>query len=89
MPARLGLQTISGLTNVDRFFTNAQLAKASSPPKLQPLPPKGIRAGADTRAGGYFPSDLRSLYDVAGHGFDGTGQTLGFTLWGAGSARRR
>ena len=24
------------------------------------------------------------MYDVAGHGYDGTGQTLGFTLWGAG-----
>ena len=36
------------------------------------------------RSGGYFPSDLRALYDVTGHGFDGTGQTLGFTLWGAG-----
>ncbi len=36
------------------------------------------------RSGGYFPSDLRSMYDVTGHGFDGTGQTVGFTLWGAG-----
>ena len=37
----------------------------------------------DVRSGGYFPTDLRSMYDVAGHGFDGTGQTVGFTLWGA------
>ena len=36
------------------------------------------------RSGGYFPADLRSMYDVTGHGYDGTGQTIGFTLWGAG-----
>ena len=34
------------------------------------------------RSGGYFPSDFRTAYDVAGHGYDGTGQTIGFTLWG-------
>ena len=33
------------------------------------------------RSGGYFPVDLRALYDITGHPFDGTGQTLGFTLW--------
>ena len=27
----------------------------------------------DVRAGGYFPADLRGLYDITGHGFDGTG----------------
>ena len=35
------------------------------------------------RSGGYFPADLRGLYDITGHGFDGTGQTIGFTLWTA------
>src|SRR3954452_4054242 len=70
LPARLGVQTVSGLSDVDRFFTDAQLA--------------GGPQGTQVRSGGYFPSDLRALYDVAGHGFDGTGQTLGFTLWGAG-----
>jgi len=33
------------------------------------------------RGGGYFPLTCRGLYNVTGHGFDGTGQTLGFTLW--------
>ena len=37
----------------------------------------------DVRSGGYFPADLRGLYDITGHGFDGTGQTIGFTLWTA------
>jgi photosystem II stability/assembly factor-like uncharacterized protein len=84
VPARLGLQSISGLTDVDRFFTNAQL---SGSPPVSPIV-KNLRGGADVRAGGYFPSDIRSLYDVAGHGFDGTGQTLGFTLWGAGERQQ-
>jgi photosystem II stability/assembly factor-like uncharacterized protein len=88
VPARLGLQTVSGLSDVDRFFTSAQLAAASSsPPIVTPLPPKkakNVTGGTDVRSGGYFPGDIRSLYDVTGHGFDGTGQTLGFTLWGAG-----
>jgi photosystem II stability/assembly factor-like uncharacterized protein len=39
---------------------------------------------ADLRIGGYFGSDLQSLYDVAGHGANGSGETLGFTLWGPG-----
>ena len=68
IPARFGVQSISGLSDVDRFFTDAQLT--------------GGPQGTSVRSGGYWPSDLRSMYDV--HGFDGTGQTLGFTLWGAG-----
>ncbi len=85
VPARLGLQTISGLTSVSRFFTNAQLAAANgAPPIVVPPAKKNATAGADFRSGGYFPSDLRAMYDIAGHGFDGTGQTVGFTLWGAG-----
>ena len=41
------------------------------------------------RSGGYFPADLRAIYNVTGHGVDATGQTLGFTLWGAASGSRR
>ena len=74
VPARLGVQSVSGLSDVDRFFSAAQLARGG---------PQGTKP-ANVRSGGYFPADLRSMYDVAGHGFDGTGQTLGFTLWGAG-----
>jgi hypothetical protein len=76
LPARLGVQTISGLSDVSRFFTTYQLAH----------PAQAGRPGtknALVRSGGYFPADLRGLYDIAGHGFDGTGQTLGFTLWTA------
>ena len=74
VPARLGVQSVSGLSDVDRFFSEAQLS---------PGGPQGTKP-TNVRSGGYFPADLRSLYDVAGHGYDGTGQTLGFTLWGAG-----
>jgi photosystem II stability/assembly factor-like uncharacterized protein len=79
LPARLGVQTISGLSDVDRFFTSYQLGTAGSSKAA------GTRGtlGVDVRAGGYFPADLRALYDVSGHGYDGTGQTMGFTLWGA------
>jgi photosystem II stability/assembly factor-like uncharacterized protein len=84
VPARLGLQTISGLTNVDRFYTAVQLASAKALATTGcgeegPVNPLCV----DVRSGGYFPADIRSLYDVSGHGFDGTGQTLGFTLWTA------
>jgi len=72
LPARFGVQTISGLTNVDRFFTDYTLAHPSTYGH-EPL----------VRSGGYYPVDLRGLYDITGHGFDGTGQTLGFTLWTA------
>jgi len=70
VPARLGIESVSGLSDVDRFYSEAQLS------------PQGVRP-VEVRSGGYFPGDLRSMYDVAGHGYDGTGQTLGFTLWGA------
>jgi photosystem II stability/assembly factor-like uncharacterized protein len=67
VPARLGLQSISGLSNVDRFYTSAQLATHN----------------LTVRSGGYFGQDLRGLYDITGHGYDATGQTVGFTLWTA------
>ena len=90
VPAALGIQSISGLTDVDRFFTQAQLASGD----LNATPGGGDCGDdeddavinplcIDVRAGGYFPADLRGLYDITGHGFDGTGQTIGFTLWTA------
>jgi hypothetical protein len=93
VPARFGVQTISGLSNVDRFFTSAQLASG----KINPTP-SGADCGdednaiisplcVDVRAGGYFPTDLRGLYNITGHGIDGTGQTIGFTLWTAAERR--
>ena len=80
VPARFGVQTISGLSDVDRFFTSAQLAAGDCGDEdnavISPL-------CVDVRSGGYFPADLRGLYNITGHGIDGTGQTIGFTLWTA------
>ena len=97
VPARFGIQTVSGLSDIDRFFTQIQLGKAVAKAAgggVSPVPVGGCGSGddgdggtqcTDTRAGsGYYPNDIKSMYDVAGRGFDGTGQTLGFTLWGAG-----
>src|SRR5262249_2447066 len=101
VPARFGLQTIAGLSDVDRFFTSVQLAKAAGNQPIDcgqtddedgtAVPDDGSAApdeGAvinplcvDVRGGGYFPTALRGLYDITGHGYDGTGQTIGFTLW--------
>jgi photosystem II stability/assembly factor-like uncharacterized protein len=83
LPAGLKLQSVSGLSDIDRFYTAAQLSGA--PPQATSSPK--IATGADVRSGGYFPGDIRSLYDVTGHGYDGSGQTLGFTLWGAGETQ--
>lgn len=74
IPARLGLQAVSGLSDIDRFYTDYQLGNAG------PAFPDGPDA-TGVRSGGYFPADLQGLYDIAGHGFDATGQTIGFTLW--------
>jgi photosystem II stability/assembly factor-like uncharacterized protein len=86
VPARLGIQSIAGLSDVDRFYTSVQLGTG----KLDPKSDCGDDDSAvinplcvDVRSGGYFPTDLRSLYNITGHGFDGSGQTIGFTLWTA------
>jgi len=76
VPARLGLQSISGLSDIDRFYTNYRLGGGA------PVTPDDPDA-TDVRSGGYFPADLRGLYDITGHGVDATGQTIGFTLWTA------
>ena len=96
VPARFGLETVSGLSDVDRFFTQAQLdhVDTQAPPKGN-RPQQGTVSACDddnavvnplcvdVRSGGYFPVDLRGLYDIAGHGYDASGQTIGFTLWTA------
>jgi photosystem II stability/assembly factor-like uncharacterized protein len=43
----------------------------------------GVRPN-DSPGGAYGPSNFQSAYDLAGHSVDGTGQTIGLTLWGAG-----
>ena len=104
VPARFGIQTASGLSDVDRFYTQVQLDQAAQKAAghaggVSPVPVGapgtcGDDSGASgdggaqctlTRSGGgYYPSDVKAMYDVSGHGFDATGETLGFTLWGAG-----
>ncbi len=89
VPARLGLQTISGLSNVDAplFLTDIQLTKGAQ--RVATL--EGARSGhafsPNTRSPGYYPRDLRSMYDVTGVSNFGTGQTVGYTLWGAGEVQ--
>src|SRR5581483_4668095 len=77
VPARLGVASISGLSDVDRFYTDAQMACAAAGDGNAVIHP----LCSDVRSGGYFPSDLKGLYDITGHGFDASGQTIGFTLW--------
>jgi photosystem II stability/assembly factor-like uncharacterized protein len=88
VPARLGLQSISGLSDVDRFFTQAQIDSGdlNSTPGAADCGEDNAAINPlciDVRSGGYYPADLRGLYNITGHGFDGTGQTVGFTLWTA------
>ncbi|MDB5075989.1 MAG: hypothetical protein JWO42_2168 [Chloroflexi bacterium] len=76
VPTALGITSVSGLNSIARFHTlshaaiKAQLQKAQLRARTVPL-------------GGDFPNAFRAAYDVANHGYDGTGQTIGFTLWGA------
>jgi photosystem II stability/assembly factor-like uncharacterized protein len=86
LPARLGVQSVSGLSNIDQFFTDVQLTNAAA--AAQRRADRGRADGGKsikpfTRSGGYYPSDLQSMYDVQGTYGYGTGQTIGFTLWGA------
>ena len=41
-----------------------------------------LARSAATRSGGYYPNDFRAAYNTNAVG-DGSGQTVGFTLWGA------
>ena len=77
VPAYLGLQGITGLENYERFHTNLQMLRKTLA-AMKDTRPHDVHGRM--RTGGYFGSDIRGLYDV-GHGYDGTGQTLGYTLW--------
>jgi photosystem II stability/assembly factor-like uncharacterized protein len=98
VPANLGIQSISGLNNFARFHVELPVAPKSAPKLPAVASPVGrpslakAAAQPETRTGGYWPSDLRSLYDTNGYTCggspcDGTGQTLGYTLWGPGVAQ--
>ena len=69
VPAYLGVGAIDGLNDIVRFH-------------------KVLSRSRSVRGGGYVPADFRAAYDTAGHtaggtSLDGTGQTIGLTLWGA------
>ena len=70
LPAALGVQAVSGLSDLRHWHPLHRVAA------------RAVLSRALNRAGGYLPSDYRAAYDVAGHGYDGTAQTIGFTLWG-------
>jgi photosystem II stability/assembly factor-like uncharacterized protein len=90
VPARFGIQSISGLSNIAPFVTDLQINNAYN------ASPEGRAAAAaaaatasrtsgvvhHTRSTGYYPRDLRSMYDVTNVDNYGTGQTMGYTLWG-------
>ena len=60
IPARFGVQTISGLSDVDRFFTSAQLSAATRSATAATATNAVISPlCVDVRSGGYFPADLR------------------------------
>lgn len=81
LPARLGVTAVSGLTDVDRFFTHAELTGEGTDGA-------DVAGGTLTRSGGgYYPRDLRSLYGIAPGADDASGQTIGFVLWGAGETQ--
>jgi subtilase family serine protease len=74
LPATLGVLSVDGLNNLPRFRS---LTQATS----QALARAAQNTVRDT-ASGLWPVDFRRAYDV-GHGYDGTGQVIGFTGWGA------
>jgi kumamolisin len=67
VPASLGIATIMGLN--DEMRIRSFIQRSSAHAALVP-------------ADGYRPSDFRTAYDLSGHGYDGTGQTIGLILWG-------
>ena len=73
VPARLGVQSILGLESYHHATYDLHLGKS----RRLAIPEPGY-----IRRGGFWPRDFRTTYDVAGHGYYGQGESLGFTLWG-------
>jgi len=67
IPANLDIRAISGLSTLHHFHT----ALAHPATRV-----------SDVRSGGYYPNDFRAAYNMGPVG-DGSGQTIGLTLWGA------
>ncbi len=71
VPTGLDIRDVSGLSTLHRFHT-ALMRPAT-------------RVGA-FRSGGYYPNDFRAAYNMGPVG-DGSGQTIGLTLWGTSVAQ--
>ena len=77
VPGGLDIRAISGLSTYDQFRTFSTVRPRGT---FRGHALTGIRPHG-TRNGGYIPSDFRTAYNVNAVG-DGSGQTVGFTLWG-------
>jgi len=69
VPGALAIRAVSGLTSIHRFHT--VLHRGAHAPSRS----------LAVRSGGYYPNDFRAAYNMGPVG-DGSGQTIGFTLWG-------
>jgi len=76
VPANLDIRAISGLSTLNRFHVMQSRA-----PATRAQTRTGARTG-DVRQGGFQPDDFRAAYNAGPVG-DGSGQTIGLTLWGA------
>jgi photosystem II stability/assembly factor-like uncharacterized protein len=94
VPARLGIQSITGLTNVDSpdLFTDLQLTAAAlhgpaageeAAHSIAPFMTKSHAITPLDRSSGYYGRDLRALYDAPQSHNYAAGETTGYTLWGA------
>ena len=76
VPANLTIRAISGLSTLSHFHVMQRRM-----PMARARTRTGTRTG-DIRLGGFYPDDFRAAYNAGPVG-DGSGQTIGFTLWGA------
>jgi subtilase family serine protease len=76
VPANLDIRAISGLSTLNRFHVMQRRM-----PMTRAQTRTGTRTG-DVRLDGFYPDDFRAAYNAGPVG-DGSGQTIGFTLWGA------
>jgi len=72
VPTGLDIRAISGLSTLHRFYVMQRRMPAT----------RALTRTGDVRPGGYYPNDFRAAYNMGPLG-DGSGQTIGLTLWGA------
>ena len=85
VPARLGVRTITGMSNVGCSSPRCSSSSTRCTPRRRALRRSSDvhTSSSHTRSGGYFGRDLRAMYDITNTTNYGTGQTMGYTLWGA------